>query len=153
VGIRDQSNRTIISGLSVLAAALLMSATAHAASNPVVPCDQIGRNLQSLEVPVDTLPLEVVDHTPIDPDRLLDEALVESDSATPVLDLTPRVTNILRDVFGASDEELTRETPSQPVSSPLADSAGESDEAEPAAVEIDRSNLPRIQQQMFRKDI
>lgn len=153
MGIRGQSNRYVISGLSALAAALLMSATAQAANNPVVPCDQVGRNLQSLEVPVDTLPLDLVDHTPIDPDSLLDEALVGSDTATPVLDLAPRVTNILRDVFGASDEELTQETPSQSVSSPLADSAGESDEAEPAAVEIDRSDLPRFQQQMFRKDI
>ncbi len=152
VGFRVQPKRYIVSGMSLLAAVLMASVTAHAASNSVVPCDQVGRDLKSLEVPVATLPVDLVDHMPIDPDSL-DEALVDSDSATPVLNLTPRVTNILRDVFGAGDQDLTQETPSQPSSSPLADSVGDSDEAEPAEVEIDRSDLPQFQQQMLRKDI
>lgn len=152
MGYRVQPKRFIISGLSVLAAALMTNATAYAASNSVVPCDQVGRDLQSLEVPVDTLPVNVVDHIPIDPDSL-DEAFVDTDSATPVLDLAPRVTNILRDVFGTTDEELVPESPSQPASSPLADVDEESDEAEPAEVEIERRHLPRFQQQMFRTDI
>ncbi len=149
---RAETKRCIISGLSVLAAALMSSASARAASNSVVPCDQVGRNLQSLEVPVDTLPVDVVDHTLIDPDSL-DEALFDSDSAAPILNLTPRVTNILRDIFGTTNDELIQETPSQLSSSPLADSVEESDEVEPAEVENERSDLPRFQQQMFRTDI
>jgi hypothetical protein len=142
----------IISGLSVLAAALMASAAVHAASNSALPCDQVGRDLQSLDVPVDGLAVDAVDHTPIDPARL-DEALAATDSATPVLNLTPRVTNILRDIFGTTDQELTPETPSRPATSPLADIDEESDEAEPAEAEIDTSDLPRFQRRMFRTDI
>ena len=152
MGIRVQPKRYIISGLSVLAAALMSSASAHAASNSVVPCDQVGRDLKSLEVPVNTLPVDVVDHTPIDPDSL-NEALVDSDSAAPILDLTPRVTNILRDVFGTTNEELIQEKTTQPSSSPLADSVEKSDEVEPAEAENERNDLPRFQRQMFRTDI
>jgi hypothetical protein len=152
VGFRVQPKRYIISGLSVLAAALMSSATAHAASNSDVPCDQVGRNLKSLEVPVDALPVNVVDHAPIDPDALY-EPRADIASATPVLNLTPRVTNILRDVFGATNEELTEETPTQPSSSPFADSDADADDVEPADVEIETSDLPRFQQRMFRTDI
>ena len=152
MGFRVQPKRYVISGLSVLAAVLMSSATAHAASNSVVPCDQVARELKSLEVPVNALPVDLVDHAPIDPDVLY-EPRTDTASATPVLNLTPRVTNILRDVFGATNEELVEETPSQPSSSPLADSDADADDVEPADVENESSDLPRFQQQMFRTDI
>ena len=152
VGLRVQPKRYIITGLSVLAAAVMSGAPGHAATNSVVPCDQVGRNLQSLDVPVNTLPLDVVDHAPLDTADL-DEPRVESESAAPILDLTPRVKNILRDVFDMSDEELAEDTPPLPSSSPLADSDEASDEAEPIEVEVERGDLPRFQQQMYRTDI
>lgn len=149
---RVQAKRYIICGLPVLAAVLMWSATTNAASNSVVPCDQVGRDLKSLEVPVEALPVDLVDHTPIDPDDV-DEPRTDISSIAPVLNLTPRVTNILRDVFGTTNEELTPATPTQPSSSPLADSDAETDEVEPSDAEIERSDLPRFQQQMFRTDI
>jgi hypothetical protein len=152
VDFRAQPKQHIISGLTVLAAALIWSASSHAASNSVVPCDQVGRDLKSLEVQVDALPIHVVDHVPIDTDSL-DQARTDNDSAAPVLNLTPRVTNILRDVFDATYEELTGETQSQPSSSPLADSDEVLDEVEPADTEANRSDLPRFHRQMFRTDI
>jgi hypothetical protein len=152
VGFRAQAKRYIITGLSVLATILMSGTMAHAASNSVVPCDQVGRDLKSLEVAVDTLPVVEVDHTPIDPDSL-DEPRADTASATPVLDLTPRVTNILREVFGTTNEELPQETSPQPSSSPVADSDQESSASVPADTEIERNELPRFQQQMFRTDI
>ena len=62
MGFRAQPMRTITSGLSVLAAALMLNATAYAASGALDPCDQADRNLKSLEVPVTALTVDVVDH-------------------------------------------------------------------------------------------
>lgn len=152
MGYRVRPKRYIMTGLSALAAIMVAGAPVHAASNSVVPCDQVGRDLQSLDVPVSTLPVDVVDHAPIDPANL-DEPRVESDSAAPILDLTPRVTNILRDIFDLSGDELAEETPALPSSSPVAGSDEESEEVAPAEVEIERSALPRFRQQMFRTDI
>ena len=76
---RVQPKRTIISGLSVLAAVLMLSAPAHAASRFVVPCEQVSRELKSLELPVNALTVDVVDHTPTDPDAV-DEQSVITDS-------------------------------------------------------------------------
>ena len=156
VDFRVQPKRTIISGLSVLAAVLMLSAPAHAASRFVVPCEQVGRELKSLELPVNALTVDVVDHTPTDPDAV-DEQSVITDSVAPVLYLTPRVANILRDVFGTTIEELPQklpnERPAQPSSSPLADSDQKSVAVEPADTGNETSDLPRLQQQMLRTDI
>lgn len=149
---RIHPKQTIISGLSVLAVVLMLSAPAHAASRFVVPCDQVGRELKSLELPVNALTVDVVDHTPTDPDAI-DEQSAITDSVAPVLYLTPRVANILRDVFGTTAEELPDERPAQPSSSPLADSDRKSDAVEPADTGNETSDLPRFQQQMLRTDI
>lgn len=156
MGFRAQPMRTIISGLSVLAAALMLNATAYAASGTLDPCDQADRNLKSLEVPVAALIVDVVDHVPTDP-AAIDAQSAVMDPAAPVLYLTPRVTNILRDVFGTTAEQLPLESPNerqqQPSSSPLADSDEKSDAVEPAAVVDETNALPRFQQQMRRTDI
>jgi hypothetical protein len=142
----------MISGLSVLAAVLMLSATAHAASSFIVPCDQVGRDLKSLAVPVDALTVDVVDHIPTNPDAI-DEQSAITDSVAPVLYLTPRVTNILRDVFGMTAEELTQQTPQHPSSSPLAGSDKKSAASDAADAAVETSELPRPQQQMLRTDI
>jgi hypothetical protein len=148
--------RTIISGLSVLAAALMLNATAFAASGSLDPCDQADRNLKSLEVPVAALTVDVVDHVPTDPAAIAEQSAI-TDPAAPILYLTPRVTNILRDVFGTMTDKLplesANERPQQPSSSPLADSDKKSDAIEPAESEDETSALPRFQQQMHRTDI
>ena len=154
---RTQLMRYIISGLSALAAALMLSATALAANSAVVPCDQVSRNLKSLEVPVQALTANAVEHVPTDRHAVEHDAIdAEShltDADAPILFLTPRVTIILRDVFGATTEDLPAEMPQRPSSSPLADSDSPADSIEPAAAVIETSDLPHYQQQMFRKDI
>ncbi len=156
MGFRIQPMRNIISGLSVLAAALMLNATAFAASGSLDPCDQAARNLKSLEVPVAALTVDVVDHVPTDPAAIDDQSAV-TDPAAPILYLTPRVTNILRDVFGTTTEQLPLESaderPQQASSSPLADSVEKSDAVEAAEVEDETSAMSRFQQQMYRTDI
>jgi hypothetical protein len=129
VDTKAQQKRNILPGLPLLATALLLSATAHAASNAVVPCEQVGRDLQSLEVPVDELAVEGVDHAPIDPE------IIDAQTA----DMTT--------------EELVQETSEQPSSSPLADSDQKTDTVEPDDANGEESELPRFQRQMLRTDI
>jgi hypothetical protein len=130
----------------------MLSATGHAASNAVVPCEQVGRDLQSLEVPIDELGVEAVDHAPIDPE-IIDAQSAAPESVAPILNLAPRVTNILRDVFDATTEELLQEASEQPSSSPLAGSDQKTDTVEPADADGHKAKLPRFQQQMLRTDI
>lgn len=144
--------RNTLPGLPVLAAALMLSATAYAASNAVVPCEQVGRDLQSLTIPVDELAVDAVDHAPIDPE-IIDQQSAVTESVAPVLNLRPRVTNILRDVFGTTAEELIQETSEQVSSSPLADSDENTDAVEPDDATGDETEIPRFQQQMLRTDI
>ena len=148
---RFQPKRYIISGLSVLAATLMLSSTTHAATSAVIPCEQVGRDLKSLEVPVDALTVDKVDHVPTDT-AAFDAQSAVTDAVVPILNLTPRITNILRDVFGTT-EELSPDTPQQPSSSPLADSDENSDAAKPADAGIETSDLPQFRQQMYRTDI
>lgn len=151
---RVQPTRIIISGLSVLAATLMLNATARAASSPANPCELAGRDLKSLAVPADALTVDLVDHVPTDPAAIDEQsAVADPDPVAPILYLTPRVTNILRDVFGMSAADLPAETPEQTSSSPLADSDENSDAAEPAEAAPETNDLSRFQQQMFRTDI
>jgi len=157
VDFRIHPKQTINSGLSVVTVVLMLSATAHAASSFVVPCDhQVGRELKSLELPAGALTVHAVDHTPTDPGAI-DQQSAITDSQAPVLYLTPRVANILRDVFGTTTEELPQELPSerpaQASSSPLADSDEKSTAVESVGAGNETSDLPHFQQQMFRTDI
>lgn len=149
---REQPIRYPISGLPLLAATLLFSAAAQAASNVVLPCEQVERDLQSLEIRVNALAADPVDHAPIDPDMMDEESSV-AESATPVLKLGPRVTTILREVFDMTTEESAYETSNQPSSSPLADTDEPSETSEFDDAANERSELPRFQQRMLRTDI
>ena len=155
-----QQIRYIISGLPMLAASLLLSSASLAASPSIVPCDQVSRDLKSLEVPAAALTVDRVDHAPADPVAAnpdsIDEQTSFTDSVAPILYLTPRVTNIVRDVFGTTSEELTEEAARQPSTSPGAPMAGadqKAEKVESSDVEYETSDLPRFQQQMYRKDI
>lgn len=154
-----QTARLLIPGLSAAAATLLLSASALAASKPVVPCEEVGRNLKSLEVPVETLNLETIDHGPIA--QPTEESIAAEEDArtaaaeSPIIYLTPRVTSILRDVFDSDTENPAPVMPVHPVTSPVADS--EEDLAEtavaPADVVTEPQDVPHYQRQMYRKDI
>jgi hypothetical protein len=127
-----------------------------------MPCAQVGRDLKSLEITVEALTLTAVDHVPIaqnaaKPNTPDGESHV-TESEIPYLYLTPRVTSILRDVFGTTAEDLSPALP--PVkpklrsSSPLADSEETADSATvPDDVAIESDDMPRYQHQMYRTDI
>lgn len=155
-----QHIRYTISGLPVLAVSLLVCSASFAASPSIVPCDQDSRDLKSLEVPASALTVGNVDHAPVDPTEANPDAIDEQESVTdsvaPILYLTPRVTNIVRDVFGTTGEELPQESPLQPSTStvaPVADADQKTENTETVDVESETSDLSRFQQQMYRKDI
>lgn len=148
---RAQPERYLVTGLPVLATALLLSATTHAASNAVLPCAQVERDLQSLEVPVDALSAESVDHAQIDTE-IIDDQTAVTESATPILNLGPRVTSILREVFELTSDELTQEASQAPATSPLADSDLEEDVVRDDTAN-EKNELPRFQRRMLRNDI
>lgn len=162
VDFRTQTTQYVLSGLPALAATLLLSASAVAASNSRMPCAQVGRDLKSLEITVEALTLTAVDHVPIaqnaaKPNTPDGESHV-TESEIPYLYLTPRVTSILRDVFGTTAEDLSPALP--PVkpklrsSSPLADSEETADSATvPDDVAIESDDMPRYKRQMYRTDI
>lgn len=157
---RTQQIRYIISGLPVLAASLLLSSTSFAASPSIVPCDQVGRDMKSLEVPSTALPVDRVDHAPADPvaanPDAVDAHTTVTDSVAPILYLTPRVSNIVRDVFGTTSEEFPEETRLQHSTSPVApvaDADQNTESADSSDLDNESSDLPRFQQQMYRKDI
>lgn len=158
VEVRTQPTRFVVCGLSAIAMTLLLSVVARAASTTVMPCEQVGRDLKSLKVPVTALTLDTVDHVPVDRDAgdpsTFPAERLSSDFEAPVLFLTPRVTNILRDVFG-----VTAEAPppgsDHKSSSPLADSEEKAESGIAAATdEVNESiDLPHYQRQMYRTDI
>lgn len=158
VDFRTQTTQYGLSGLPALAATLLLSASAVAASNSGIPCEQVGRDLKSLEVTVEALTLTAVVHVPIaqnaaKPNTPDGESHV-TESGIPYLYLTPHVTSFLRDVFGTTAEDLPPVTPTSQSSSPLADSEETADSATvPDDVAIESDDMPRYQHQMYRTDI
>jgi hypothetical protein len=152
VDFRVQPERIAFPGLSVFTAALLLSATTHAATNAVVPCEQVGRDLQSLSVPVDELKVATADHVPINPD-VIDAETAVNEPVAPILNLGPRVTNILRDVFDTTTNELLPETSEQATASPLADTDDQKDASEANDETVEETRLPLFQRRMLRTDI
>ena len=143
-------------GYAAIAATLLLSAgwstTALGATSSLVPCDQIARNLTSLEVTVEALSVDLVDHvaTELDPDGFAAESDT-TDTMAPLLYLTPRVATILRDVFAPAAVNQSLDSDDAVQTSPVADSV---DENRPtSATDENEIDLPRFQRQMFRTDI
>jgi len=141
-------------GYAVVAATLVLSAgwstAALGATSSLLPCDQVARDLTSLEVTVAALSIDLVDHvtTELDSAKLAIESDT-TDSMAPLLYLTPRVATIMRDIFAsaANNQSLDRNKNLQ--ASPLADRV---EETQSAADEIE-IDLPRFQRQMYRTDI
>ncbi len=143
-------------GYAAVAVTLVLSAgwstTALGATSSLVPCDQVARNLTSLEVTVEALSVDMVDHVVNELETGSFESIESEADATdtmaPFLYLTPRVATILRDVF-APDQSLDSDEDVQ--TSPLADSVIETRSVD--ATEEDKIDLPRFQRQMYRTDI
>ena len=143
-------------GCAALAATLVLSvgwsSTALGATSSLVPCDQVARDLTSLDVAVDALSVNLVDHvtTELEPGSFETESDA-TDTLAPLLYLTPRVATILRDVFAPATENQALDVEEEIQTSPLADS---DDEKSPVdAAEEREIALPRFQRQMFRTDI
>jgi hypothetical protein len=143
-------------GYLALAATLMLSAgwstTALGATSALVRCDQVARDLTSLEVTVAALSVDLVDHvvTELDPGSFEPESDT-TDSMAPLLYLTPRVATILRDVFAPAAENRALDGKEEVQTSPLADSDDKTRSADAGAENA--VDLPRFQRQMFRTDI
>lgn len=155
---KNQTTRDVVRGVSVIVATLILSTGACAATSSGTPCEQVGRDLRSLDVPLGSLTLVAVDHVPTDQATTDKNALVAESTATdfaaPLVFLAPRVSSILRDVFATTTEDSATESPAPESSSPLADSE-ESDESAiaPTGVLGNSISLPHYQRQMYRTDI
>ena len=163
--------RTGINNFSyALAAALVLAAgwstVAQGAANSVVNCDGETRKLSSLDVSTEALVANRVDHPasksePASLETLEAEADVSNVSA-PLLYLTPRVADLLRDVFQTFDTTDLQSGSDESHSSPVADQPNnrpdkidrldQSDKVDPV-LGVNEEILPRFQQQMYRKDI
>ena len=137
-----------------------LPAAALSATGTVSPCATDAQDLTSLEVPGESLSLERVDHDAAETDlsglEPLDAAVDAREAGAPVLNLTPRVANMLRDIFRAQDS--VSDTDAAASISPIADSADDADlpETEEKIAPVagaDEEILPSFQQRMYRKDI
>jgi hypothetical protein len=152
-------------GRWLLAAALLLcGATVFAASDRV--CDKVANiaAIQSLDVPMQSLKIDAVDHYQVDTSEddieAIDLALIDAESVAPLLSLKPRVASIADRVFStdpvkaSSDDETShsmsplaeRKLAPTRMTSPVTDSDTDLPEKHEVAV-------PTMQEQMYRKDI
>ena len=155
--------------LTVMALSACWSANANARTQTDADGDAVARGLQRLEPPLETLIVSTVDHVTVDTRQADLEAMSEfelvsveptsGDSAAPLLYLTPRVADALRDIFDSGEEVRAADKMIDRSSSPIAeteepaDIAEVADEARPAPEGEQEIDLPLLQQQMYRTDI
>ena len=158
--------------LAVLLLSAACCANALGASSPITACDRTA-DLQSLDVPVSELSANVVGHIVAereDGEESLDVLPTQSDAAAPILNLAPRVADILQEVFSAVAIEtppLDSDEPTQSIAiealsqdeSPLSPVAGDAGQPEPgesgdpdSTIE-DADAVPTFRRQMYRTDI
>ena len=162
----SRDSRQALPGFSAAATLVLLaswSTAALGAAESLARCNGDVRNLASLEVAEESLSINQIDHVSDEAEAtILNSDDVQADlknTAAPFLYLTPRVTNLLRDVF-RSDSEPSLQAPGEsPSSSPLADSVetnqapSQSENSSTTTVGVEDEVLPTLQQQMYRKDI
>lgn len=142
------------------------SASALSATTTSVECDDLIRDLRSLESPAEPLSATKVDLASAEPIaadiELLDARTAHSETAAPFLFLTPRVASVLRDIFDISQEIWDLDVNSEPSSSPVAETGDAElipdisellDQTDPAGSTENAIDLPLFQQRMFRTDI
>jgi len=147
----------------MIAVSACWSASAIGRTQTGTECESVTRGLQSLEAPVDTLSIERVDHVTIENEGstadTVDIETVSGDTATPLLYLTPRVNNALRDIFVNGPELDTAGDQVKFPSSPIAETEEAADMSEltedalPAIEVKEKIDLPLLQRQMYRTDI
>lgn len=134
---------------------LACGGVAPAAPCAAVDCDIPGA--ESLLHPLTLRPVDLADAT------AADEAVgpaAATQSLAPLLFLTPRVTSILEDVFGADAGPAAKaaaaddgEAPETSLRSPVAETDGAAS-ARDSSPETDHASvLPKYQRQMYRTDI
>ena len=128
-----------------------------AANNMPVDCNDVSLEPQDMAIPATTLVADRTEHVLVPvvdaEETLAEKAEIDPQSIAPILSLTPRVLNILDQVFAT--DELTAETldtESTESASPLADSDDSKIEKK-ESVEENSLLRPEIQSQMYRKDI
>ena len=152
---RQTATKTLLRGLALLS--LACGGIAPAAPCAAVDCDIPGA--ESLLHPLTLRPVDLADAT------VADEAVgpaAATQSLAPLLFLTPRVTSILEDVFGAdagaqaaeAAAEGDGEAPETSLRSPVAETDGAASAARESSPETDHASvLPKYQRQMYRTDI
>jgi hypothetical protein len=156
------------SGFTAGAVAFVLLAgwsTAQGAAGFVDRCGNDVRDLTSLDVSQDSLAVKQVDHVSSDTAATTRDYLNArpedngiNDEKAPILYLTPRVADMLRNVFKTSAQARVEAARGGISSSPLADvvknkdAPVENDKAVPG-INAKEEVLPRFQQQMYRTDI
>ena len=168
---RIPQQRSSRSGFTASAVALVLLAgwsSAQGAAGFVDRCGNDVRDLSTLDVSRDSLSVKQVDHVSSDTEatrldylnaRPDDDGFNNNgDGKAPILSLTPRVADMLRNVFNSSAQARAEAARTEISSSPLADAAQDKDapaensKAVPV-LNSDEEVLPRFQQKMYRKDI
>jgi hypothetical protein len=149
-------------GLMFLTA--VWSVSVLAASGPA--CDNSGHRLQTLNVSVQALAAEPVDHIGATTESAAapQPADTVNQAIAPLLYLTPHIAAILNSVFESTDvapsqEPVTRELvpeaskPATAASAPQATASDVEDDTAPVNSAFRNDDIARFQRQMYRKDI
>lgn len=156
-----QHTRSRIAMTLVLLSGCGLSLNALAASDKVIDCDSLARNIESFDVPVRQLSISVVDHIPLPATELagtLDIERADAQNLAPVLLLTPRVASMLDRVFDTDNAE-PGSSDLNDATSPVADRLSRQDDPSDDLVLVQEAdadkdlNLPNLQHRMFRNDI
>ena len=145
---------------AALAATLLTTSATFAASSPVAPCDEVARDLQSLNVTVSDLSVNV-DRRAVKPEGNLPASLQDEappqDTAAPMLYLTPRVANILETVFDNTTKAPPADSQGDAADAPPENSPSDAQsrlrKSAPVTAIDQESVVPRFQLNMYRNDI
>lgn len=159
-GSQETRHRLSITALTVLAC---MVSSSVFAANAVV-CDKTARDVNTLNVTLDELSLNAVDHVPADSAKTTTDALntaaIDTSAISPLLTLSPRVATILDQVFAidtdkdvSSDDESTSVPSSESFSGHPGISAPRQTSPVAEKRADDQLDLPALRERMFRKDI
>jgi len=144
----------------VVCLGLATTGSALAANTPVVPCDEVARDLRSLTVARSDLSVSINDSGSIQDNTNTDS--VDADAATedptaPMLYLTPRVATILETVFDNDAESHAGENSGDSADATDDGQRNESFESQQKSAPVTAIDkdavVPQFQRHMFRKDI
>ena len=153
------TRKSAVALAATIALTALWSSNAFSRTQTDADCDSAVHGLKVLDAPAEILVLKNVDHVSIEADSSqlsnADIATMSSESATPVLFLTPRVASTLRDIFDTGQDPRAQDIQSSPVAE-AEESVVLPERADDAVLESqgeDQVDLPLLQRQMYRTDI